>query len=66
MADGVGRIYVEGDDVTSQPPLFSPAYQQPVDTSSQVDRMPGTINAPCICQKGRCEWPFCTPPKKDE
>jgi hypothetical protein len=46
--------------------LFSPDYADPVDTTTQVDRMPGTADAECMCGYGlpnhfnlECLWPFC-------
>jgi hypothetical protein len=38
--------------------LFSPVWFEPVNTSTQVDRMPGS-DAPCFCKREKCEWPFC-------
>jgi hypothetical protein len=38
--------------------LFSPVWYEPVNTRTQVDRMPGT-DAPCFCKREKCGWPFC-------
>jgi hypothetical protein len=38
--------------------LFSPDYQEPPDTSTQVDRLPGTPDAPCLCGQPECRFPF--------
>ena len=45
---------------------FDPAYHQPVDVTTQVVRMPGTVNAPCLCGEDECDWPWCTPPEKED
>ena len=37
--------------------LFSPDYATPIDTRTQVDRLPGT-DAPCHCGRDRCRWPL--------
>ena len=37
--------------------LFSPDYATPIDTRTQVDRLPG-IDAPCHCGRDRCRWPL--------
>jgi hypothetical protein len=42
--------------------LFSPNWYEPVNVRTQVDRMPG-VNAPCLCGKTACAWPFCKPPE---
>jgi hypothetical protein len=41
-------------------PLFSPDYQEPPDTSTQVTRFP-PIDAPCRCDEPPqdCMYPFC-------
>ena len=46
--------------------LFSPEYDQPVDPKDQVDRMPGTIDAPCLCRMSACQWPFCCPDEEED
>lgn len=38
--------------------LFSPDYADPPDLTTLVDRMPGTADAPCHCERDRCRWPF--------
>lgn len=38
--------------------LFHPDYAEPVDVRTQVDRLPGTVSAPCHCGRTRCRWPF--------
>ena len=44
--------------MTSQPPLFQPDYPEPPNTRTLVTRMPGTIDAPCMCERETCMWPF--------
>jgi hypothetical protein len=40
--------------------LFSPDYQEPPDTTTQVDRLPGSVDAPCLCDGGTSAKPFTT------
>lgn len=42
--------------------LFAPEYNEPVDTTTQVNRIPGTPDAPCHCGQETCEYPWCKPP----
>jgi hypothetical protein len=47
--------------MTTSPPqtaLFAPTYYEPVNPSTQVDRIPGTPDAPCHCAEAVCRWPF--------
>lgn len=46
--------------------LFDPLYSEPVDTSTQVARMPGTADAPCLCREPDCCWPWCCPTDEEE
>jgi hypothetical protein len=46
--------------------LFHPDYDQPVDLTTCVDRMPGTIDAPCLCREPVCTWPFCCPDNEED
>lgn len=47
--------------------LFSDQYAQPVDPRTLVERMPGTVDAPCLCDdEPPCRFPFCTFPVPDD
>lgn len=46
--------------------LFHPHYDQPVDPSTQVARMPGTPDAPCLCREPDCSWPWCCPNNEED
>lgn len=46
--------------------LFAPEYDQPLDVTTQVTRMPGTVDAECLCPltgneriDQECLFPFC-------
>jgi hypothetical protein len=47
--------------MTDQLSAFSPDYQEPPDTTTQVDRLPGSVDAPCLCDEPPqdCMYPFC-------
>jgi hypothetical protein len=45
-------------------PLFVEDYAEPVDTTTQVTRIPGTPDAPCHCGRDQCDYPWCTPPNR--
>jgi hypothetical protein len=46
--------------------LFHPDFAEPPDTSTQVTRLPGTADAPCLCLEPECAWPFCVPEDEEE
>ena len=46
--------------------LFDPRYADPIDPSTQVARMPGTVDAPCLCREPECAWPFCIPDDEED
>lgn len=46
--------------------LFAADYDQPVDTRTLVDRIPGTADAPCLCGRDECAWPWCVPPTTED
>lgn len=52
--------------MTVQPPLFAPNYAEPPDTRTQVNRIPGTPDAACLCDRTDCRYPFCKPPDRIE
>lgn len=52
--------------VPAQLQAFSPEYAEPVDVTSQVDRLPGTADADCLCGKDECAYPFCKPPDEED
>lgn len=57
-------VWRERGRMTDQ--LFHPNFADPVDPSTQVARMPGTIDAPCLCREERCRFPFCVPTDQEE
>ena len=52
--------------MTEQHALFAEAYAAPPDVRDQVDRMPGTVDAPCLCREPACAWPFCCPDDEED
>jgi hypothetical protein len=48
--------------MTDPPTLFPLGLLEPIDASSQLDRLPG-VDAPCLCRDEPCRFPFC--PWKD-
>lgn len=46
--------------------LFHPQFADHIDVATQVDRMPGTADAPCLCDADECRYPFCKPPEKED
>jgi hypothetical protein len=60
---GLGLVMVARRSVVGamSDPLFAPEYAEPVDVRDQVARMPGTVDAPCLCREPVCMWPFCCP-----
>lgn len=46
--------------------LFADQYADPPDTRTQVARMPGTADAPCLCREPLCSWPFCCPDNEED
>jgi hypothetical protein len=44
--------------MTDPPTLFPLGLLEPIDASSQVDRIPG-VDAVCEAGKDECEYPFC-------